>query len=209
VWLTTDGVPALHHDGVFGPPGRRRRVIDTRSDDLPRWLPTLPALYQACGTGFELSLDVKGPAGMHRAAVLAVLAASRAAGGRAALSRTWLCGPLDALSAWRGLDDDVRLVNSTSLRAVEDAGGIRRYAAALAAADVAVLNVRAREWTHRSAVAVRILHESGLLAFAWNAQSSRTLSLLRGFGVDGAYSDHVAWLVRAMREQHTRDEGQG
>jgi glycerophosphoryl diester phosphodiesterase len=200
-------VPALHHDGVYGPPWRRRRVTETRSDDLPRWLPTLPALYQAYGTGFELSLDMKGPAGTHRAAVLAVLAAGRAAGGRAALSRLWLCGSLDALGTWRELDDNIHLVNSTSLRAVEGVGGIRRYAAALATAGVAVLNVRAREWTYRSAAAVRVLHETGLLAFAWNAQSPRALSLLRRFGVDGAYSDHVAWLVRAMGEQHTRDEG--
>ncbi len=202
VWLTSDGVPALHHDGVFGSPWRRRRLAGTRSDDLPAWLPTLPAFYAACGTGFELSLDIKGPPGAERAAVRAVLDAARAAGGPQALARTWLCGgAVDDLRVWRELDDHVRLVNSTSLHAVRDDDGIGRYATTLAAAGVAAFNIRAREWTGESAPVVRVLHESGLLAFGWDAQSPWTLSRLRRFGVDGVYCDHVAWLVRGTGQR--------
>jgi glycerophosphoryl diester phosphodiesterase len=205
VWLTSDGVPVLHHDGVFGP-AQRRSVARTHSADLPAWLPTLHDLYEACGTGFELSLDVKVPTASLRAAVQAVLAAGRAHGGTAAVRRMWLCGGgIDALRIWRELDDEVHLVNSTSLRAVESARGIRRYASMLAAAGVDVLNTRAREWTERSSAAVGVLHECGLLAFGWGAQRPDTLSRLRRLGIDGAYSDHVARLVRITREPHPGD----
>jgi glycerophosphoryl diester phosphodiesterase len=203
VWLTSDGVPALHHNGVYGPPWRRRHISGIRSDDLPAWLPTLPALYAACGTGFELSLDIKEPAGTHRAAVRAVLDAARTGGGAQALGRMWLCGGVDELRMWREFDDHVRLVNSTSLRAVRDGGGIERYAATLAAVGVAALNIRAREWRAESAPMVRVLHESGVLAFGWDAQSPWTLSRLRRFEVDGAYCDHVARLVRVTGEQRS------
>jgi glycerophosphoryl diester phosphodiesterase len=204
VWLTSDGLPALHHDGVFGFPWRRRRVTATRSDDLPAWLPTLPALYAACGTGFELSLDIKEPQGTQRAAMRAVVDAAQAAGGKQALARLWLCGgAIDDLRMWRELDGHVRLVNSTSMQAVRDGGGIQRYAATLAAAGVAALNVRAREWTEESAPMIRVLHESGLLAFGWDAQSPWTLSRLQRFGVDGVYCDHVSRLVRVTRELHS------
>jgi glycerophosphoryl diester phosphodiesterase len=207
VWLTSDGVPVLHHDGVFGP-AQRRSVARTHSADLPAWLPTLHGLYEACGNGFELSLDIKVPTVSLRAAVQAVLAAGRAAGGAAAVRRMWLCGgSIDALRMWRELDDEVRLVNSTSLRAAESAHGLDRYASMLVAAGVDVLNIRAREWTERSAATVRVLHECGLLAFGWGAQRSQTLSRLRRLGVDGAYSDHVARLVRIIREPHSDDDG--
>nr|MDT0663750.1 glycerophosphodiester phosphodiesterase family protein [Micromonospora sp. DSM 115978] len=43
VWLTADGAAALHHDGIVGAGGRR--VSDTPSSRLPRWLPTLGELY--------------------------------------------------------------------------------------------------------------------------------------------------------------------
>ena len=72
VWLTADGVAVLDHDGVVG--GRLRRTpIDQvgRAPTCPTHIPTLAELYDACGTDFELSLDVKDPA-----AIDAVVAAA-------------------------------------------------------------------------------------------------------------------------------------
>ncbi|MBL7500746.1 glycerophosphodiester phosphodiesterase [Frankia sp. CNm7] len=197
-WLAADGVPVLHHDGEFGPPGLRRSVPALSSGALPGWLPTLPALYQQLGTEFELSLDIKAPAGHAAdATTTAVLAAARAAGGVAAVRRLWLCGPLGSLRAWRELDADVRLVNSASVRDIREAGGIGPYTRELRAAGVAALNLRAREWAAPTAAIARVLHDHELLAFGWDVQRPPTLARLLGYGLDGVYSDHVDRLVAA------------
>jgi glycerophosphoryl diester phosphodiesterase len=195
VWLTRDGVPVLHHDGVLGPPGRRRPIPSLSADQLPGWLPTLQAGYAALGTAYELSLDLKGPQGSGRAAAAAVVAVARAAGGDAAVRRLWLCGALGDLQAWRELDDTVRLVNSTSLREIAAAGGIAAYARLLRSAGVDTLNLRARELIPARAPMVGVLHDLGLLAFGWDAQRRGTLTRLARYGLDGLYSDHLHRLV--------------
>ena len=69
VWLTADGVPVLDHDGVARVQRRKRSIRDLRRDQLPAHIPTLAELFDACGTDYELSLDLKddavGPA-VHR-----------------------------------------------------------------------------------------------------------------------------------------------
>ncbi|ONH53551.1 glycerophosphodiester phosphodiesterase [Frankia sp. CcI49] len=199
VWLTADGVPVLRHDATLGPAWLpwRRRVAELRRADLPRWMPTLAELYQDAGRPFELSLDLKGrPAGMSTtAAAEAVLAVVRAEGGQAALRRLWLCGPLSDLRAWRRLDGDVRLVNSTSAAEVAANGGAAAYARVLRDAGVDTLNLRTREWTPARAGIVADLHAAGILAFGWDAQSTATLRRLLGYGLDGLYSDHLHRLV--------------
>jgi glycerophosphoryl diester phosphodiesterase len=60
VWLTSDGVPVLVHDGVLGRV-RKRRVADLRRDELPDHIPALSDLLEQCGTDFHLSLDLKDP----------------------------------------------------------------------------------------------------------------------------------------------------
>src|SRR3954447_26169370 len=75
VWLTADGEAVLDHDGVFGGL-RRRRINGVDRSALPEHIPTLAELYATCGTGFELSLDVKDAAAAER-----VVAVARAAGG--------------------------------------------------------------------------------------------------------------------------------
>ncbi|MCK9899722.1 glycerophosphodiester phosphodiesterase [Parafrankia colletiae] len=198
VWLTADGVPVLRHDAALGPPGpRRRRVTGLRREALPEWIPSLAELYQDVGWGYDLSLDLKGhPAGMSTTdAVNAALAAARAAGGTAAVTRLWLCGPLSELRAWRRIDSDVRLVNSTSAAEVARHGGGAAYAAVLRAAGVDALNLRAREWVPARAAIVADLHAAGVAAFGWDAQSTATLRRLRGYGLDGLYSDRLQRLV--------------
>src|SRR3954464_6653762 len=62
VWLTADGHAVLDHDGVVGGRLRRRPIRDPARPDLPPHIPSLAELYAACGTAFELSLDIKDPA---------------------------------------------------------------------------------------------------------------------------------------------------
>ena len=60
VWLTSDGVPVLDHDGVVRVGRRKRVVADLARADLPGHVPALTDLYDRCGHDFHLSLDLKG-----------------------------------------------------------------------------------------------------------------------------------------------------
>src|SRR4051794_11262717 len=115
VWLTTDGEAVLDHDGVVRTGLRRRAVAELRRDELPPHVPTLAELYAECGTEFDLSLDVKDPAAAPR--VLAVAADA----GDDAVRRLWLCHPeWEQVAEWRALSDDVRLVDSTRIKAIKE-----------------------------------------------------------------------------------------
>ncbi|WP_131745552.1 glycerophosphodiester phosphodiesterase [Frankia sp. Cppng1_Ct_nod] len=205
VWLTADGVPVLHHDGVVGLPPRRRRISDTPAAELPGWLPGLADLYATCGGDFELSLDFKDSPGTAPWAVRAAVDTARAVG---APGRLWLCGNLDAIREWRALDDfddEVKLINSGSTEEIDSCGyaghgGLKAYVRDTAAAGATALNLRANDW---SAQMVPPVHAQGLLAFGWHAQSSRTLNRLLGFGLDGVYSNHLGRLVRATGHETT------
>ena len=198
VWITADGVPVLHHDPVVGV--RRRRLTASQARDLPAWIPSLPRFYAEVGAAFQFrfqfSLDIKGHPGSSRQAAAAVIAAARAAGGSAAVRRLWLCGSLPALRVWRELDDEVRLVNSTDLQTVTAMGGFDACARTLRAAGVDALNLRSREWKQPTARLVDVLHAHGLAAFGWDAQTTRTIRRLAGYGLDAVYCDHLARLVR-------------
>src|SRR5437879_4278589 len=85
VWVTADGVAVLAHDGVVGSRVRRRSIRDVARADLPAHIPALADLYAECGSGFELSLDVKDPAAMAPTVDVA-----RAAG-EDAPAKLWLC----------------------------------------------------------------------------------------------------------------------
>src|SRR3954451_14855922 len=62
VWITSDGVAVLDHDGVVRQGLRRRPIADLTRAQLPDHVPTLEELYASCGTDYELSLDVKDAA---------------------------------------------------------------------------------------------------------------------------------------------------
>ena len=187
VWLTADGEPVLDHDGVVGRL-RRRRIASLRRDQLPPHIPTLAELYEACGTGVQLSLDVKDPA-----AVDAVLAVARAAGDEA-VAHLWLCHPRwEQVAEWRRLSDDVRLVDSTRLDRIRE--GPERRAATLAAHGVDAVNMHHSDWTGGLTT---LFHRFDVLAFGWDAQTPRVLAELIDLGIDGVYSDHVDRMVDAV-----------
>ncbi len=185
VWLTADGVAVLDHDGVVGGLLRRKQIAQLDRADLPEHIPSLAELYEACGTDFELSLDVKDPAVADE--VLRVAADAGAS------ERLWLCHPdIELLGEWRARDRAIKLVNSTRLAALEH--GAERRAAQLRERDIDALNLHHSEW---SAGTVALLHRFRRRCFGWDAQHLRVISALLDMGIDGVYSDHVDRLVDA------------
>src|SRR5882672_12730752 len=53
VWLTSDGVAVLDHDGVVGNRLRRRPIASVTRSARTRHIPTLADLYVECGSEFE------------------------------------------------------------------------------------------------------------------------------------------------------------
>jgi len=185
VWLTADGVAVLDHDGKVKVGLRSRPIGSLDRAALPTHMPTLEDLYAACGTGFELSLDVKDPA-----AAPAVAATARAAGDDAP-GRLWLCHPdWELLAGWREDLHDLHLVDSTKLRAMRQ--GPERRAAQLSAAGIDAVNLRYDEWTGGLTT---LFHRFGVLGFGWDAQHERVLRNLVNMGIDGVFSDHVDRMV--------------
>jgi glycerophosphoryl diester phosphodiesterase len=183
VWLTADGVPVLHHGSAL----RRRPIASLRRAELPSWLPTLEQLLETCGTDFDLSLDLKD--GRSAAAVLAV---TRGAGHDP--RRLWLCARGAASLQWRELDADVRLVADTRRTHLED--GWPAYLRAFRAGGGSAINLRRRRWSRRL---VDSVHDADLLAFGWDAQSTRRIRALLALGCDAVYSDHVDRMVDVLR----------
>ena len=186
VWLSADGVPVLDHDGVVRSGVRRRPIARVARAALPAHIPTLEELYASCGAAFELSLDVLDPAGIDT-----IVAVARAAD---APRRLWLCHPdWRLLAEWRTRFDDVRLVNSTRLRALRQ--GPERRAAQLAGAGIDAVNFHHTDWT---AGLTTLFHRFERCAFGWDAQHGRVLDALFGMGIDAVYSDHVDRMVDAL-----------
>lgn len=189
VWLTADGEAVLDHDGVVGRRGlRRRRISEVTRAELPPHVPTLDELYATCGTGYDLSLDVKDPAAFAR-----VLVVARAAGD-GAVGRLWLCHPdWEVVAGWREQSAEVRLVDSTRLGRIKE--GPERRAATLAGAGIDAVNMHNVDWTGGL---VTLFHRFDVLAFGWDAQLPRVLAELVDMGIDALYSDHVDRMVDAV-----------
>lgn len=188
VWLSADGVAVLDHDGKVKAGLRSRPIASVPRRSLPAHVPTLEDLYADCGTGFELSLDVKDATAARAAAEVA-----RAAGPNAA-SRLWLCHrDWAVLAGWRQDLHDVRLVDSTTLRNMRQ--GPERRAAQLSAAGIDAVNLHHSEWTGGMTT---LFHRFGRFAFGWDAQHERVIRNLHRMGIDGIFSDHVDRLVDAL-----------
>ena len=188
VWITADGVPVLDHDGTVRSGVRKRRFGSMTRDDLPGHVLTLPELYAACGSDFELSLDVKDPA-----AAAAVVAAARDVG---AESRLWLCSPdWRTAAGWRELSPTARLVDSTRRRLMKE--GVERRAATLAGAGVDAVNLHHTDWTTGF---VTLFHRFEVLTLAWDCQHPHVLLEVLRMGTDAIYSDHVDRMVDALEK---------
>lgn len=194
VWVTADGQAVLDHDGWMRSSRLRRRrpITDCRRDELPDHIPTLAELYDACGTDFELSLDLKDPDAAT--AVIATVDGVGAGTGRPLRERLWLCHPdVDTLVGLRDRWPDVRLCNSTRLSRMDH--GPERRAAVLAEAGIDSVNLHQTDWTGGL---VTLFHRFGVLCFGWDAQQPRVLNELLDMGIDAVYSDHVDRMRHAL-----------
>jgi glycerophosphoryl diester phosphodiesterase len=190
-WLAADGQVVLVHDPVVRRGLRRLRVARATVGRLAaNGIPRLADLYAACGTGYELSLDV-----MEARAARPIIEVARAAGDDA-LGRLWLCSPdVGLLAQLRAEGDRPHLVHSERKRAIDKE--LERHAADLAAAGIDAMNMHHTEWTKGL---VALFHRFGVRAFAWDVQEPRHLRAVLQKGVDALYSDHVARMVAVVRE---------
>lgn len=198
VWLTADGELVLDHDGVVRQGRFRRRPIrELRRDDLPDHIPTLRELFDTCGTGFHLSLDLKDPEAGP--AVIELVERTEPE----LIPRLWLCETdLDRLTELRSDDPrNVRLVNSTRLERIDE--GPERRAARLAALGIDGINLRQPDW---NGGLVALFHRFELTAFSWDVQHEHQLRPAYRMGIDAVYSDHVDRMVEAFRAELGRPE---
>lgn len=189
VWVTSDGIAVLDHDGVVGRRPRRRSIADVVRADLPEHIPSLAEFYDHVGTDHEVSLDVKDPASFE-----AVLGAARNAGGKAE-EHLWLCHPnYEQLRDWRE-HTSARLVDSTRLSKIKE--GPERRANELRNLGIDAINLRLPDWTGGL---VAIFHRFDRVAFGWDAQHEREIAGLIDSGIDGIFSDHVDRLSETIRQ---------
>ena len=192
VWLSSDGHAVLDHDGFVGRGLRRRRIGRVARADLPGSMPLLRDLYTACGSDFELSLDIKDPG-----AIAEVVAVAR---DYEAESRLWLCHPdWHLLKTWRSLSPRVHLVDSTKLDRMKE--GPERRAATLARAGIDAVNLHQREW---SGGLVSLFHRFELFTLGRDAQFERTIGDLLNSGIDGVFSDRTAVMMAAIGGRPTQ-----
>lgn len=193
VWVTSDGVPVLDHDGVVGRLMSRTPIAKTPRAELPEHIPTLYELWETCGTDFELSLDVKDPA----AAIPVIETAQRAAQDFSCdlAASLWLCHPYwETVAGWKQRHPEVRVVDSTRLNRLKD--GPERHAARLADAGIDAINMHHSDWTGGLTT---LFHRFELLCFGWDAQYERVLDETFDLGIDGIFSDHVDRMMRSHR----------
>lgn len=186
-WLTRDGEVVLVHDGAVRSGLRRMKISKTARASLPEHIPSLADLYDACGTDFELSLDLKDPA-----AASGVIEVARAASDDAE-SHLWLCHPdLEVVASWAGLDSVARLVHS--VHDVPESND-ERHAASLKAKGIHAMCMHHSSW---SGGRIALYHRFGILTLGWDAQFERVLDAILDAGIDGVYSDHVDLMTDAI-----------
>jgi len=191
VWVSKDDQAILIHDELIGTRPRRRRVADMLAADMPDHVPTLTDLYDAVGTDFELSLDLKTPDAID-ATVNALRQVSEATGDDV-VAKTWLCHPdLETVTSWRKRWSDVRLVHSTRLGRLP--GTPERHASELHDRHIDAVNFRQGDW---SGGLVALYHRFDIYCFGWDAHLERVASELLNIGCDAIFSDHVDRMISA------------
>lgn len=181
VWLSADGYAVLDHDGLIG---EGHRIADVARGELPGHIPTLSEFYAACGTEFELSLDILDP----RAARVAITEAGRVG----ATGRLWVVGEWPKVAPVRALNPDTHVV--ANLLWWQLGPGLRPLLRECRAAGICAINMPFWLW---NPWLVRQTHAAGMLAFGWRANESWQIHWLRRCRCDAIYSDSVGLLVQA------------
>ena len=188
VWVTADGVPVLDHDGVVRRAlGRSTPIAQVPRAKLPRHIPELAELIEACGTAYHLSLDVRDEVSGRR--VIDVVRETSPA----MLPRVWLCSPRwQMLMPLRG--QGVKLIDSTRLEKMKE--GPERRAATLAAEGIDGVNLYHTDW---NGGLVTLFHRFQRTAFAWGIQEPHLLQRSFLMGIDGLFSDYPDRAMDAYR----------
>jgi glycerophosphoryl diester phosphodiesterase len=191
VWLTSDGVAVLDHDGIVKTGLRKRQIAEMTRAQLPSHIPTLSELFERCGDKFHLSLDVK-----DLAAGPTVIATVREAAPNL-LPRLWLCQTTwETLVPLRALSDDVKLVESTRLSKFKDS--TERRAATLREHGIDAINLHNSDW---SGGMVALFHRFGRYTLSWDLQFERVISEHLRMGMDGIFSDWVDRMMDAYAQE--------
>jgi glycerophosphoryl diester phosphodiesterase len=191
VWLTSDGVAVLDHDGIVRAGLRKRQISEMTRAQLPSHIPTLAELFERCGSDFHLSLDVK-----DLAAGPTVISTVREAAPDL-LPRLWLCQTTwESLVPLRALSDDVKLVESTRLSRFKD--GTERRAATLREHGIDAINLHNSDWNGGM---VALFHRFGRYALSWDLQFERVISEHLRMGIDGIFSDWVDRMMDAYAQE--------
>jgi glycerophosphoryl diester phosphodiesterase len=189
-WLTRDGVVVLDHDGRGGPPGKDP-IIELTSRQLPDHIPTLDRLYEACGSDYDLAVDVKSPE--------VAVAVSEVAQRHHAVERLWVVAPHPEQMADLGGAHRVVTLRGSVIRTP------RRISALIRARNAGVEAVNAR-WMWWSRRRVEEVHVHGLLAFGYDAQRRSSLERSVAIGLDGVFSDHVDLMIDALAAPSGSDD---
>jgi glycerophosphoryl diester phosphodiesterase len=185
-WVTADGIVVLDHDGVHQRGRNEVPITEVPRNELLAHIPSLADLYATCGTDFDLAIDVKG-----KDAENAILDVAQAHG---AANRLWLFTPTTmrpgrVRPAHGGATLRRDQLRNKKLR--------RAVLLQLMAQGTEVVNARWPLW-RRSAI--DDVHGLGMLAFAWDVQSSIALRRCEVIGIDGIFSDHIDLLHEARAD---------
>lgn len=191
VWCTQDGEVVLDHDGVAKFGGRKRSIGELTRAQLPSHIPSLDDLFDACGTQYHLSLDIKDPNSLAK--VMAIVRSRD----EAMLERLWICHPhYEFLISNRGDTEGAHLVDSTRLAKIKE--GPERRAATLANSGIDVCNMHHTDWNGGT---IALFHRFGIATFSWDLQYEPALQTALRMGVDAVYSDWVDRMVDVYRQE--------
>ncbi len=190
VWLTSDGVAVLDHDGWVGPRWRRRPIADTVCAALPKHIPRLSELAELAQLHqLALSLDIKD------AAAYDVVARTLADVSSDLVGRSFICcEDFALLQTVAPRLRSLQLIDSSRLATMKT--GPERRLADLTNLGVVGLNMHHTDW---NGGLVTLAHRFNRLAFAWDAQFEYQLTTTLLMGIDGLYSDWVDRMVDAAR----------
>ena len=189
-WTTADGHAVLDHDGIVRKLARSRPISTLRLAELPSHIPTLAALFERCGTNFDLSIDVKDEPSFER-----VTETARNSGFDE--SRLWLCHYSSAVViAQRSLLPNIRLVDSTRLSRIKE--GLEMRCLKLSTNGIDSLNMHHTDWTGGSTT---LVHKFGIFAFGWDCQYDYVVSTALRMGLDAVFSDHVDTMVETYEKE--------
>lgn len=190
LWVTSDGVAVLDHDGVVRARFRNNPISSVPRVDLPAHIPGAKDLLRLAKGSAHVSLDVKDAASLG--------------GLRDAVEVTgfdpaalWLCSPdMDVLESARAIIQGVRLVHST--RVARLGVSMETHCARLSSFGADALNLHHSEWTGGQVV---MCHRFSVRAFAWDIQQEDTMNNILRMGVDAVYSDNSEMMMAAISRE--------